>query len=90
MSSRSQGALPRSYTRQVAGQFDELTAALEAFVAERDWQQFHTPKNLAMALAGEVGELIEHFQWLGARGCFAWSVDEETNDYLRQSAWLAD
>ena len=34
------------------------------FVAERDWDQFHTPKNLAMALAGEVGELLEHFQWL--------------------------
>ena len=37
-----------------------------AFVAEREWDQFHTPKNLAMALAGEVGELLEHFQWLTA------------------------
>lgn len=35
-----------------------------AFVAERDWERFHSPKNLAMALAGEVGELLEHFQWL--------------------------
>ncbi|WP_017940437.1 MULTISPECIES: nucleotide pyrophosphohydrolase [unclassified Thioalkalivibrio] len=43
---------------------DELTARVEAFVEERDWAQFHSPKNLAMALAGEVGELIEHFQWL--------------------------
>ena len=34
------------------------------FVAEREWGQFHTPKNLARALAGEVGELLEHFQWL--------------------------
>jgi dCTP diphosphatase len=34
------------------------------FVKERDWEQFHSPKNLAMALAGEVGELLEHFQWL--------------------------
>lgn len=34
------------------------------FVAERDWEQFHSPKNLVMALAGEVGELLEHFQWL--------------------------
>ena len=34
------------------------------FVAERDWDQFHNPKNVAMALAGEVGELLEHFQWL--------------------------
>lgn len=35
-----------------------------AFAAERDWQQFHTPKNLAMALTVEVAELAEHFQWL--------------------------
>lgn len=34
------------------------------FVAERDWDKFHSPKNLAMALSGEVGELISHFQWL--------------------------
>lgn len=43
---------------------EELASRLEAFVEERDWAQFHSPKNLAMALAGEVGELIEHFQWL--------------------------
>jgi len=41
-----------------------LTAALRQFADERDWAQFHTPKNLVMALVGEVGELIEHFQWL--------------------------
>jgi len=34
------------------------------FAVDRDWIQFHSPKNLTMALAGEVGELIEHFQWL--------------------------
>src|SRR5436853_3718998 len=42
----------------------DLTARLDAFASERDWDQFHNPKNLAMALAGEAGELIEHFQWL--------------------------
>ena len=41
-----------------------LRDRLAAFAAERDWDQFHNPKNLAMALAGEVGELVEHFQWL--------------------------
>ena len=41
-----------------------LSARLDRFAAERDWDQFHNPKNLAMAVAGEVGELIEHFQWL--------------------------
>jgi dCTP diphosphatase len=43
---------------------DELAARLRDFARERDWDQFHAPKNLAMALAGEVGELVEHFQWL--------------------------
>lgn len=43
---------------------EQLRARLQAFAAERDWEQFHNPKNLAMALAGEAGELIEHFQWL--------------------------
>jgi NTP pyrophosphatase (non-canonical NTP hydrolase) len=41
-----------------------LSARLLAFARARDWEQFHSPKNLAMALAGEAGELIEHFQWL--------------------------
>ncbi len=41
-----------------------LTARLETFAQERDWDQFHNPKNLAMAVAAEVGELVEHFQWL--------------------------
>ncbi len=42
----------------------ELTAAVRAFARERAWQPFHTPKNLAMALAGEVGELVAELQWL--------------------------
>ena len=46
---------------------DELQALrgrLSRFIAERDWDQFHTPKNLAMALIAEAAELVEHFQWL--------------------------
>jgi NTP pyrophosphatase (non-canonical NTP hydrolase) len=43
---------------------DELRQLVEQFVAERNWHQFHTPKNLAMALAIEAAELMEHFQWL--------------------------
>jgi NTP pyrophosphatase (non-canonical NTP hydrolase) len=43
---------------------DALTRLLRQFAEERDWDQFHTPKNLAMALAGEAGELLEVFQWL--------------------------
>jgi NTP pyrophosphatase (non-canonical NTP hydrolase) len=43
---------------------ETLRARIAAFAAERDWDQFHNPKNLAMALACEAGELLEHFQWL--------------------------
>ena len=42
----------------------ELIEKIRAFNREREWAQYHSPKNLVMALAGEVGELIEHFQWL--------------------------
>jgi dCTP diphosphatase len=43
---------------------DDLNRRLKAFAQDRDWEQFHNPKNLVMALAGECGELLEHFQWL--------------------------
>ena len=43
---------------------DDLVAQLREFAAERDWEQFHTPKNLAMAVAGEAGELLAELQWL--------------------------
>lgn len=42
----------------------ELRERLRAFVAERDWDRFHSPKNLAMALSVEASELVELFQWL--------------------------
>jgi len=44
---------------------EQLRNKLAGFAAERDWDQFHNPKNLAMALVVEAGELVEHFQWLG-------------------------
>jgi len=43
---------------------EELKQRLRVFAAERDWEQFHAPKNLAMALIVEAAELVEHFQWL--------------------------
>lgn len=42
----------------------DLSQSLADFARKRDWEQFHSPKNLSMALAGEAGELLEHFQWL--------------------------
>jgi NTP pyrophosphatase (non-canonical NTP hydrolase) len=50
---------------------DDLIKKLREFAAERDWEQFHSPKNLSMALAVEVAEIIEHFQWL---------TEEQTRD----------
>jgi dCTP diphosphatase len=45
-------------------ELESLRAQLREFAAARDWDQFHSPKNLAMALSGEAGELCEIFQWL--------------------------
>ena len=44
----------------------ELREVVRRFVEERDWKQFHSPKNLSMSLAIEAAELMEHFQWIDA------------------------
>lgn len=54
-----------------------LNQKLLSFARERDWEQFHSPKNLAMALAGETGELLEHFQWLTQRQSYELSADKK-------------
>jgi NTP pyrophosphatase (non-canonical NTP hydrolase) len=48
----------------VSDPLQDLRQRTRAFAAARDWEQYHTPKNLAMALSVEVAELAEHFQWL--------------------------
>ena len=48
----------------MASELDTLREALRGFARARDWEQFHTPKNLAMALSVEAAELVEIFQWL--------------------------
>jgi len=73
-----------------------LRIALRRFAAARDWEQFHTPKNLAAALSVEAAELLEHFQWLtseqsarlGARRKRA--VENEIADVLLYLMRLAD
>lgn len=48
----------------MADSLDALRARINNFVTERDWVQFHSPKNLAMAMIVEAGEVVEHFQWM--------------------------
>ena len=47
-------------------EIESLAADIRSFADARNWEQFHTPKNLSMAVAGEVGELVAEFQWLTA------------------------
>ncbi len=55
---------------------EQLRQAVQAFVDERDWRKFHTPKNLAMSLAIEAAEVMEHFQWLDVGESIAYAQDE--------------
>ncbi|MES2026570.1 MAG: nucleotide pyrophosphohydrolase [Pseudomonadota bacterium] len=65
-----------------------LENVLEEFADARNWQQFHSPKNLAMALTGEVGELVEIFQWRTEEESWQVAQAPETAEHVRQE--LAD
>ncbi len=75
---------------------EELRTRLRAFAQARDWEQFHSPKNLAMALVAEAGELVELFQWLSESQSAALSaaqrdaVEQEMADVLLYLVRLAD
>lgn len=60
----------------------KLQHEIREFVAERDWQQFHSPKNLAMALSVETAELLEIFQWLTEEESS--TVDDETLNHIEE------
>lgn len=74
-----------------------LIKVLDQFAADRDWEQFHSPKNLVMALTGEVGELAEIFQWMTEAQSqeartdpkIAQAIDDELADVLLYLARLA-
>ena len=61
----------------------ELTERIRAFAHDRNWEQFHTPKNLAMAVAGEVGELLAELQWLTPEQSIAVTQDKEIGPRVR-------
>ncbi len=67
---------------------DELTAALRAFADARDWRQFHDPKNLAMLVASEAGELLAEYRWV--RGDEADARSREPDARARIAAEIAD
>lgn len=75
---------------------DETRLRLREFARDRDWDQFHSPKNLAMALAAEVGELIEHFQWISESDSYKLDVsakaevEHEIADVMLYLIRLAD
>jgi dCTP diphosphatase len=65
-----------------------LELALQQFADARDWNRYHSPKNLAMALTGEVGELVEIFQWLTEEQSLGVAASPETARPVRDE--LAD
>jgi len=67
---------------------ERLQHALRAFVAERDWAQFHSPENLAKSISIEAAELLEEFQWGEARD--AQNVRDELADVLTYCLLMAD
>jgi NTP pyrophosphatase (non-canonical NTP hydrolase) len=64
---------------------EDLSDRLLTFARERDWEQFHSPKNLSMALAGEAGELLEHFQWLSETQSAALDADRKESVALEMA-----
>lgn len=67
---------------------DKLLAELRSFVAEREWAQFHDPKNLAMLLASEAGELVAEYRWV--RGAEADAFSHEPVARARIAAEIGD
>jgi dCTP diphosphatase len=74
----------------------EIKEKLREFAAERDWDQFHSPKNLIMALSVEVGEIVEHFQWMTEEESYKLSpkklekVKDEIGDVMIYLVMFAD
>lgn len=63
MSQRRFASIASDDVRDACDSLDQITERLRAFRIARDWQRYHTPKNLAVSVAIECGELLEHFQW---------------------------
>lgn len=66
----------------------ELKKQVLSFAQERDWEQFHSPKNLSMALAAEAGELMEHFLWIDSEASRATVAEKQLRSAIEEE--LAD
>lgn len=81
---------------QKLNSIEALRDRLREFAKERDWDQFHTPKNLSMALIAEAAELVEHFQWVNGENSHLLeekvrpSVEEEIADIFIYLVRIAD
>ena len=64
---------------------EQLRQKLAEFASNRDWNQFHSPKNLSMALIAEAAELVEHFQWLTQEQSYRLSADKLTSASLEMA-----
>jgi NTP pyrophosphatase (non-canonical NTP hydrolase) len=96
LSTTCRDRIPVMKSSHPSSDFKRLRDALRDFAAERDWEQFHTPRNLAMAVSVEAAELLERFQWLSEAQSQSLSGDdldrvrEELADVLLYLVRLAD
>ena len=88
--------MSKSIPEECSASLEALRDDLRRFASDRDWDQFHSPKNLAIALSVEAAELLEHFQWMSEAGSAAFTPDqhakvrEEAADVLLYLVRLAD
>ncbi|MDD2714766.1 MAG: nucleotide pyrophosphohydrolase [Candidatus Wallbacteria bacterium] len=68
--------------------FEEIKQIIRSFVAERDWDKYHSPKNLSMSIAIEAAELMEHFQWSDTEE--SKKIAADTEKFLEVQAELSD
>ena len=88
--------LQRKHDENAVNPLEELRVRVSEFASERDWEQFHSPKNLSMALIVEAAELVEHFQWMKQNDSYDLpkdkldAVGEELADILVYLVRIAD
>ena len=70
----------------MADRLEEIAERLRAFVVEREWAQFHDPKNLAMAVASEAGELLAEYRWIANADSDTWSAQPENKQRVAMEA----